>query len=293
MTNEQLKAFLAVADQGSFRKAAKSIYKTQAAVSAAIKNLEEKYDVLLFNRDEYRPTLTSAGEAFYHNAKLTMEHFNRLDKMGHQLTKGIEPKFTIVASIVFPLPALLAKIKPIIDNFPHTQFKVYTESLNGVVERIDAEEADLAFGPEIGLNVNHERLAVAKVVIVNVAAPGYFPPNSKGSISLEEVDDYEQIVIRDSAQHSEKASYHITSGREAWSVNDFATKKELIIAGLGWGGIPEHLIKDELEDGRLVAVSIEGIPERSYGDLYMFRNRKHQQGPVATQLWNELVAIYE
>lgn len=292
MTNEQLKAFLAVAEQGSFRKAAKTIFKTQAAVSAAIKNLEEKYDVLLFNRDEYRPTLTQAGEAFYHNAKLTMEHFNRLDKIGHQLNEGIEPKFTIVVSIAFHLPPLLAKIKPIIDSFPNTQFKIYTESLNGVVERIDQEGADLAFGPEVGLNINHERFPIAKVVIVNVAAPNYFKSGTEETISLEEVAGYDQIVTRDSAQHSEKASYHTASSRESWSVNDFTTKKDLILAGLGWGGIPEHLIKNELDEGSLVPVNVEGIPVRSYGDLYMFRNRNHQRGPVAAKLWRELMAVY-
>lgn len=292
MTNEQLKAFLAVVEQGSFRKAAKTIFKTQAAVSASIKTLEEEYDVLLFNREEYRPTLTEAGQAFYHNAKLTMDHFDRLDKIGRQLTKGIEPKFSIVVSIAFHLPPLLEKIKTIVDQYPQAQFKVFTDALNGVAERIDDEEADLAFGPEIGLNATHERFPIAKVTIINVAAPGYFKQGVKDMISLEDIGEYAQIVTRDSALHSKKASYHIAPNRESWSVNDFSTKKELILAGLGWGGIPEHLIENELAAGTLIPINVEGIPVRSSGDLFMFRSRNHKKGPIAKQLWNELKKAY-
>lgn len=292
MTNEQLKAFLAVVEQGSFRKAAKTIFKTQAAVSASIKTLEEEYDVLLFNRDEYRPTLTEAGQAFYHNAKLTMDHFDRLDKIGRQLTKGIEPKFSIVVSIAFNLPPLLKQIKTIVDQYPHTQFKVFTEALNGVVERIDNEEADVAFGPALGLNSTHERFPIAHITIVNVAAPNYFKKGANDLISLEEIGEYDQIVIRDSALNSEKLSYNLAPNRESWSVNDFTIKKELILAGLGWGSIPEHLIEDELAAGALIPVNVEGIPVRSSGDLYMFRNRNHKKGPIATKLWDELIKLY-
>lgn len=76
MTNEQLKAFLAVVEQGSFRKAAQAIFKTQAAVSASVASLEHEFDILLFSRDEYRPKLTHAGHQFYLSAKKTMNIFH-------------------------------------------------------------------------------------------------------------------------------------------------------------------------------------------------------------------------
>ncbi|MDC5856766.1 LysR family transcriptional regulator [Vibrio europaeus] len=288
MTNEQLKAFLAVAEQGSFRKAAKTIFKTQAAVSASIKSLEERYGVQMFNRDEYRPTLTEAGKAFYNNAKITMNHFQRLDQIGHQLTKGVEPEFTIVVSIAVDLPPLLAKIKSITSQFSNTQFRIHTESLHGVVERIDDNRADLAFGPALGLNIAHEKLPIAKVNFINVAAPDYFPPSTNYKFTLEEIAEYAQIVTRDSATHSTKASFHTLPNREAWNVHDFMTKKELIKAGFGWGSIPEHLINDELKQGLLVPIHVEGIPLKASGELFMFRNRNHHHGLVSQKLWDQL-----
>jgi len=291
MTNEQLRAFLAVVEQGSFRKAAKTIFKTQAAVSSAIKSLENEFNVELFNREEYRPKLTEAGEVFFHNARLTMNQFKRLDKVGHQLAQGVESRFNIVISIAFPLAPLLEKIKVISDQFPHTQFKVFTESLNGVVERID-DDADLGFGPGLSLNTSHERIPISEVTFVNVAAPDYFKTAPEYMISLEELEDYSQIVIRDSAKQIEKASFHTSPSRKSWSVNDFQTKKELILAGLGWGGIPQHLIEDELVSGKLIPINVEGIPKTSSGTLYMIRSRDHKHGPISIQFWNELSKVY-
>lgn len=293
MTNEQLKAFLAVVEQGSFRKAADAIFKTQAAVSSSIKSLETQYNIKLFDRAKYRPILTDAGNAFLPHAKLTMNHFNRLDKIGHQLTKGMESKFNIVVSLVFPLPALLKEIKNTVDLFPDTQFKVFTESLNGVVERINEEDAGIAFGPDIGLDTTHEKFPVSAVTFINVSAPGYFEYDAEQKVSLEEINAYSQIVVRDSAKSTEKASYFTATNRESWNVNDFNVKKELILAGFGWGAMPEHLIATELASGELISANVEGIPTRTSGTLYMFRSRNHKRGPVANKFWEELTASYD
>jgi DNA-binding transcriptional LysR family regulator len=221
-----------------------------------------------------------------------MNQFERLGKVGQQLAQGIESRFNIVISIAFPLPPLLKKIKTISDQFPNTQFKIFPEALNGVVERIE-QDADLGFGPGINLNISHEKIPVAEVTFINVAAPDYFKKSSTDIISLEEIEDYSQIVTRDSAKEVDKASFHTAPNRKSWSVNDFHTKKELILAGLGWGGLPQHLIQAELDNKSLIPINVEGIPQVSSGTLYMFRSRSQNHGPVAKTFWDELIKAYE
>ena len=63
MKLDQLRAFIAVVESGSFRAAAEAIHKTQPSVSAAVKALEEQYGIVLLDRDSYRPTLTAQGNA--------------------------------------------------------------------------------------------------------------------------------------------------------------------------------------------------------------------------------------
>ena len=63
VTLDQLLVLSKIAETGSFRAAAGVLHRAQSAVSYAIKNLEDELGVELLCRDQYRPTLTPAGEA--------------------------------------------------------------------------------------------------------------------------------------------------------------------------------------------------------------------------------------
>src|SRR5712692_10717728 len=65
----QLEFFLMVVEQGSFSKAAVRVYRTQPAVSIAVRRLEEEIGAQLFERSQKTPTLTDAGELVYDYAR--------------------------------------------------------------------------------------------------------------------------------------------------------------------------------------------------------------------------------
>ena len=64
-----------------------------------------------------------------------------------------------------------------------------------------------------------------------------------------------------------------------------ATKKELILAGLGWGRLPDHMVEKELSDGYL-----ESLPK--LGDLSLpiclTKRAGHHLGPVGRRIWEQL-----
>lgn len=72
-----------------------------------------------------------------------------------------------------------------------------------------------------------------------------------------------------------------------WTVSDFAAKKEIVIAGMGWGGLPEHSITEELETGVLVPLNLEGYPVRR-SQLHVIRRREGALSVVANALWERL-----
>ncbi|WP_172621102.1 LysR family transcriptional regulator [Microbulbifer sp. GL-2] len=283
MTQEQLKMFIAVVEQGSFRGAAKAIFKTQPTISNAIKKLEEEFGFPLFNRNSYRPGLTKQGEAFYQQTKRVMQSLEQLSVMGHQLGAGIEPKFTIVISGIVELSPLLKQIKPIVLSFPNTDFSISTELLSGVMERVDDNEADLAFATLYGVESKHEWKKIGQVELVNVVAPDVFPGKD---VSQMEAAQLPQIVVRDTGHSGKKGNINLLEVGRRWFVNDYHTKKELTIAGLGWGRIPRHFITEELAKGLLIPVSVEGIKAISSFDLCVIRNRERSLGPIASRFWN-------
>ena len=69
MTFEQMRIFLEAAHFGSFTHAAERLGLTQSAVSVSVKKLEEKHDVLLFNRSGRRLILTDAGQVLLSEAE--------------------------------------------------------------------------------------------------------------------------------------------------------------------------------------------------------------------------------
>ena len=136
MTNEQLRMFIAVAEQGSFRSAAEVVNKTQSTVSFAVKTLENELQLQLFSRDAYRSELTPQGEAFLPRAKQVVEQADNLKALGMQLAAGVEPEFTIAISGICPMQRVLTRIKTMIDVFPETDFNITVGHLSGIFEQL-------------------------------------------------------------------------------------------------------------------------------------------------------------
>ena len=88
-------------------------------------------------------------------------------------------------------------------------------------------------------------------------------------------------------QAADAPSLNVLEGGVRWRVTDVASKKEVILAGMGWGGLPEHVVADELASGTLVALE---VPEFEAGvmELYAMRRRDRAHGVVAGALWEEL-----
>ena len=85
MTYDQLVAFLAVAGEGTFTAASAALHKSQPAVSKLVRNLEDELGVQLFDREQYRATLTDAGRLFHERAASVIESSEALKTFGKQL----------------------------------------------------------------------------------------------------------------------------------------------------------------------------------------------------------------
>ena len=76
----QVKAFVAVAEQGSFTLAAKEIFLTQSAVSHSIRALEEQLDCKLLDRSRRKVKLTPEGTVFLKHCRRIMQELDDAKK---------------------------------------------------------------------------------------------------------------------------------------------------------------------------------------------------------------------
>jgi len=292
MTYEQLRVLRAVVQTGTFRAAAVRVHKSQPAVSSLIKNLEAELGFELLSRESYRPALTAQGAAFYEQAVVALRSMDELRALAARLTGDEETEVRIAVNQVYPLVSILETLREIDHMYPATRLTVTTESVAGAMDRLTRDETDIALTTDMGLMPDcMEAQPFDTVRVIPVARPDYGPARRPHN-SADDVRGDVQVIVADSSIAGPKQSLDVVPGARHWTVTNVAAKKDIIMAGMGWGGLPEYWIASELAEGHLVPVHVEGFPTRT-SQLYLIRRSDRPRGIVADALWCALYRIEE
>lgn len=289
MTYDQLLTLDAVIKAGSFKAASERLHKSQPSISIAIKKLEEEFQMKLFSRDAYRPKLTREGEAFYEKSKLALFHMQSLNALGEELAMGVEPEVRVGMDAICPGNLVYCNLKNFFQSYPQTNLHLSVDVISGTKEKLI--NGDIQIGI---MNVNilesdmelfdHYPLAISEMI------PVISSSHSQGIVSnVEELKLIPQVIIESTGSDKSK-SYGILEGGRKWTVNDILTKKEIIIAGLGWGGLPDHMIREQLDSGELLPINLGQIKSRK-GMISVLRKKNSAFGPVAKELWEKFKSI--
>ena len=129
---DQLRAFLAAVDEGSFSAAGRRLSRTQSAISEAIGSLETHLGVSLFDRSGRYPRLTSEGAVLVADARLVLSGVDGLKARAKGMAAGIEAELSIAVDVFFPIEALAGAATQFREQFPRTPLRLYVEALGGV-----------------------------------------------------------------------------------------------------------------------------------------------------------------
>lgn len=285
MTLDQLKILQKIVETGSIGNAAKALYRTQPTLSVAMKKLEDELELELFSRDQYRATLTDTGGAVFRKVESILEKIEELENFTQHLALGEEAEIRIAFTSI-PMKPLLDILKKCEAKYPHTQIHLFAEYLWGSLDRLTNGDVDLTILPWFQPTLELETIPFFSIRRFSVAAANFPPLQGKTPIPQETMKQYVQVILKDSSPTPRKESYGVITGGKSWKVNDQYTKKEIIQEGMGWGSLPEYLIKKELEEGSLVPLGIENYPQKIEAEVRVARLLNKPYGPVATYLWN-------
>lgn len=294
MTLEQLKMLKQVAELGSLKGASEVLFKTQPAISQGIKQLEAQLGVQLFNRQGYRLSLTSNGQKIYQRALSLLNEAEQMKQLATFLTAGNEASITLAIEASYDLKKILPVLEMTQNEFPHTQIILKQEYINGALEAVKSEQADIALTTIDSMALESGQFDANKLYqgsLCNVAAPRLVERHPKLA-SVSELKDEYQIVVQDSGQSSQGINYSVQTGQRCWYVNDFSTKKTLIMSGIGWGRLPDYMIKDELEQGSLVALKVGDFSTKIALNYQAIKLKSRLLGPVAAKLWQNLELVH-
>jgi DNA-binding transcriptional LysR family regulator len=290
MTLEQLKMLVQVAELGSLKGASEALFKTQPAISQGIKQLEYQLGIELFNRQGYRLMLTENGKQIHQHALRLVNEAKKIKQLSSFLTAGNEATVTLAIEASYDLKKILPVLELIRNQFPHTQVILKQEYINGALESVKSEQADLALTTIDNLALqtgDYEANILYQGNLSNVAAPELLSRHT-GLSSVEELKDEYQIVVQDSGQSSQGINYSVQTGQRCWYVNDFNTKKTLIMSGMGWGRLPEYMVEKELKSKELVSVSLNDFDTNITLDYQVIKLKSRILGPVASKLWQNM-----
>src|SRR5690606_4080632 len=104
---------------------------------------------------------------------------------------------------------------------------------------------------------------IGESVMVPVAAGDHPLVKLGRPLTIRDVREEVQIVVMDSSGLTKGRDFNVHSYR-TWRVGDIATKHQLIRGGLGWGGLPISLVREDLSSGRLVALDLDAYKAAEY-----------------------------
>ncbi|WP_186066961.1 LysR family transcriptional regulator [Burkholderia gladioli] len=277
---DQLRVFVTVVEAGSFSGAARRLNRAQSVVSYAVANLEAQLGVPLFERGKRRPRLTPAGEVVFADARKLDMLMGQLQAKTAGLKGGVEAELSLAVDVMFPLPRLVEGLQAFAQAFPTVALNLTIEALGGVMKLVLDGHCTLGIsGPVPNWPDAIDARSIGAIELVTVAAPGHPLAKRQKRIPLSQAREHTQLVLADRSELTEGQSFGIHATR-TWKVADLGAKHRLLLAGLGWGSMPMHLIEDDLRSARLVPVRLSDRESIRY-DLSLIRREDRASGPAA------------
>lgn len=277
-----LLAFVTVAREGSFTRAAATLGVTQSALSQAISGLETRLRIRLLTRTTRSVAPTAAGE------RLAQAIGHRFDEIEAELDALTELRDKPAGTVRITCgdhvlhTTLLPKLAPLLLEYPDlkVEFDVNYGFRDIVADRFDA-------GVRLGDYIDKDMIAVAigpKLRMAAVATPSYFAANPAPR-TPRDLTAHRCINIRHSPQSGiyvwefERQGQALNVRVEGQAI--FNTTPHIVaaaLAGLGIAFLPEEEFAPHIEQGRLVRVLEDWCPP--FAGYFLYYPSRRQSSPA-------------
>ncbi len=253
---ETLRTFIAVAETGSFSKAAERLCKTTATISYRIKLLEENTGVALFFRTTRSVTLTAAGEHLLSQARDWLSWLESMPSELQQVNDGVERQVNIVINNLLYNPQAVAQLLAWLnERYPFSQFHISRQIYMGVWDSLLYEGFSLAIGVT-GTEALANTFSLDPLGSVQwrfVMAADHPLSNVEEPLTEAQLRRFPAVNIEDSARTLTKRVAWRLPGQKEIIVPDMETKIAAHLAGVGIGFLPKSLCQSMIDNQQLVS----------------------------------------
>jgi len=136
-----------------------------------------------------------------------------------------------------------------------------------------------------------KRFPLLTIDLIPVVAPDHPLAALEGPIDTHVLHRHVQLVLTDRSSLTAGRDYGVLSGR-AWRLADLGAKHSMLLAGLGWGNMPSHLVQNDIAQGRVKV--IRPVEFDSRGAQLMMCGAylaDHRLGPAGQWMIDHLSAV--
>lgn len=271
MDFDQLHTFLEIVRLKSFSKAAQTCYRTQPAISAQVRQLEQELHTELFERFGSRISLTTAGRIFAEYAEQLLDLRRRAQDAIAELETNPRGELVIAANeatCIYVLPEVFSEYRQL---FPAVQLQVNRSFGAHVVEAVLDNSADFGLTQ---LPVEEKRLQVVSVHNdeIRLVVPARHPLADKRSVKPEDLVDYYLVLPQQGKTRTrlnEWLSPVEDEIRISMELDSTEMMKRFVMAGLGVSFLAVSNCREEVSAGKLRAIALSPEPMlRRLGLIY-------------------------
>ncbi|MGZ3477842.1 MAG: LysR family transcriptional regulator [Polyangiales bacterium] len=286
VTLDQARALDALARHGTFAAAAKALHKGHSAVLYSIDKLEEQTGLQLLDRGGYRSRLTTAGQQILEHCRRLLAAERDLVAVCNEIKTGWEPSLRVIFDGIFPAEPILRVVGALSAEGAPTRLQIATSFLGEVETRFVQEEADVMITvlPPQSPGLRVIKLPPLKARLV---AHRSHPLARLEKLRREDLDAHVIVTVRGSDPRLQLSTGALER-RSSVHLEDFAAKKAVILQGVGFGWLPEHMIQREIKRGELVVLPLDRGGTHAFEPRLCHRDER--LGRAASRLVEALTA---
>jgi DNA-binding transcriptional LysR family regulator len=268
--------------------AARRLGRATSVVSYAIANLEAQLGLALFDRVSTRkPRLTDAGRAILSDSRTIAMGLDGPLAKASGLIGGLEAEVAIAVDVMLPTPRLVEVLDAFRAAFPTVALRLHVEALGAVAQLVLDRVAVVGVSGPLPRRLDGlEQGPIGIVKLVPVAAPSHPLSRHNGPLSASAARAHVQLVLTDRSPPTQGQDFSVLAV-QTWRLADLGAKHALLLAGVGWGSMPEPMAREDLAAARLVRLAISAWDDAPY-PLRSLHRTDTPPGPAAQWLVERL-----
>jgi DNA-binding transcriptional LysR family regulator len=262
MEMAQLEYFSKVVEEKSFSRAADKVFRTQPAVSIAIRRLEEEIGLPLLDRSQKSPVLTEAGQVVYDYAQRILGLRDQVAQAIAEIQSLKRGRIRVGANestSLYLLPELILKFR---ERHPEVKVEISRYVSSRLPREVLERSVDFALMASEPMDRDIESFPVLKDELVLIVSPKH-PLAGRSSVKIKELG--KESFIAHNVKSGSRVKVIEAFARQHTPLNitlelaTIETIKRFVQKRIGLAFVPRMCVREELERGVLVTVPVRGL----------------------------------